>query len=201
MPKVSKKAVVESSSSESESQSEIESETESEREPEPEPVKKNKSKQKVDSESEEPTKQSKKSKDWVDLDIDMPKQKQTVVVSAVKTKTSEQKEPKELKELKASSFDYTKYRDLDLSIEDLVKYCIVKSHDSRQFHLGKIFKQILRGMNFEDVLPEVKANGSRHTYEAPRHPYEVRGRGGQSYRGRGGRGGVRGNPRTFQYDE
>jgi hypothetical protein len=210
MPKVSKKpvAIVESSSSEAESdlQSESETETEIESESEPEPelkqeVTKTKSQKKNVLDSDEKLKYkdelkhgktskyentSKQSKDWVDMDIEMPKHKQSVVISSaepIKTKRDESK---------SSSFDYTKYRDLDLSIEDMVKYCVVKSHDLKQFQLGKIFKQILKGMNFEDVLPEVKQT-------VPRMSYDVRGRGGQSYRGRGR--GMRGNPRTFQYDE
>ena len=206
MPKSKKPVVSKESSSESEefSESELDTETEVDTEPEPEPVIEIKKSTKTTKEKKDKdvVDKPKKSKEWIDLDDDMPK-KQTVVVS---TEPTRQKDT-----TKSSSFDYAKYRDLDLSIDDLVKYAIVKSYDSKQFHLGKIFKQILRGMHFEDVLPEVKSNA------AARGSYEGRGRGGQSYRGyrgqndynAGGRGGasdsyrgrIRGAPRTFQYDE
>lgn len=223
MPKVKKPVVVESSSSESESdlqtetdvETEIESESEPETKPEPEVTKTKTSKKSSLDVADVKLKTVKKSKDWVDMDIETPKHKQVIAVSAGTDHVAKRDDSKTASfDGKASSFDYTKFRDLDLSIEDMVKYCVVKSHDQKQFQLGKIFKQILKGINFEDVLPEVKPSGMRGSFE-------VRGRGGYrggeqtgsyrgreqtgGYRGRGGEqtGGYRGrgNPRTFQYDE
>jgi hypothetical protein len=207
MPKSKKPVAPKESSSESEEFSESELDTETEVDTEPEPVVELKKSVKSSKDKKEKDKDTvdkpKKSKEWVDLDDDLPK-KQTVVLSAEPTKQKDTTKP--------SSFDYAKYRDLDLSIDDLVKYAIVKSYDSKQFHLGKIFKQILRGMHFEDVLPEVKSSAStRGSYEGRgrgnyrgnyrgQNDYSIGGRGGasagDSYRGR-----IRGTPRTFQYDE